>query len=120
MLFLQADIPFPSNFAAVENLICYHHYATLISKLESKQRYCCDPFDVHKTVKVFGRKVISLNLAKQLTILTNNKTKPSYKLCPRCQSQQGKDIKSTEEDKFDISATSSTSETTESESMDTV
>ena len=68
---------------------------------------------------MFGKKVISLDLAKQLTILTNKKIKPGYKLCPRCQSQQGKDTKSIEGE-IDNSATSSTSETTESESMDSV
>ena len=119
-MFLRADIPFSSNLSSVQNLICYHHYANLISKFESKQRYCCDPFDVHKTVKVFGRKVISLDLAKQLTISTNKKIKPGYKLCRRSQSQQGKDTKSIEEGEIDSSATSSTSETTGSESMDSV
>ena len=69
---------------------------------------------------MFGRKVISLDLAKQFTISTNKKIKSGYKLCPCCQSQQGKDIKSTEECEIDSSATSSTSETTESESMETV
>ena len=50
ILFLRADIPFPLNLSSIQNLICYHYYANLISKFESKQRYCCDPFDVHKTV----------------------------------------------------------------------
>ena len=68
---------------------------------------------------MFGRKVISLDLAKQLTILTNRKIKPSNKLCLCCPSQPGKDITSTDGE-FDHSATSSTSDTTESESMYTV
>ena len=105
-MFLRADITFPSNLSSVQNLICYHHYANLISKFESKQRYCCDSLNVHKTVKVFGRKVISLDLAKQLTISTNKKIKSGYKLRPRCQSQLGKDIESTEEGEIDSSATS--------------
>ena len=74
ILFLQANIPFSSNLSSVQNLICYHHYANLISKFESKQKYYCDPFNVHKTVKVFGRKAISLDVAKQLTISTNKKS----------------------------------------------
>ena len=69
---------------------------------------------------MFRRKVISLDLAKQLTVSTNKKIKPGYKLCPRSQSQQGKDTKSIEEGEIDSSATSSTRKTTESESMDSV
>ena len=69
---------------------------------------------------MFGRKVISLNFAKQLTISTNKKIKPGYKLCPRCQSQQSKDIKSTEQGEIDSSATSSVSEITESENMNNI
>ena len=61
-----------------------------------------------------------MDLAKQLTISTNKKIQPGYKLCPHHQSQQGKDIKSTEECETDGSVTSSTIKTTESESMDTV
>ena len=69
---------------------------------------------------MFRRKVISLDLAKQLTVSTNKKIKRGYKLSPRSQSQQGKDTKSIEEGEIDSSATSSTSKTTESESMDSV
>ena len=69
---------------------------------------------------MFGRKVISLDLAKQLTISTNKKIKAGYKLCPLCQSHQGKDINSIEEGEINSSATSSTSKITKSKSMDTV
>ena len=69
ILFLLVDMLFPLDLSSVYNLICHHHCAALITKFESKQRCCCDPFYVHETVKVFGRKVISLDLAKQLSIL---------------------------------------------------
>ena len=28
--------------------LCFHHERVLLSQFESTQRYCCDPFKVHK------------------------------------------------------------------------
>ena len=65
ILFLQAQILFPPSLTSAQNLICYYHYAALISKYESKQRHCCNHLILIKLL-IFGRKVISSDLAKQL------------------------------------------------------
>ena len=39
----RAEISFPAN-----GTICNHHEKLFISRYESLQKNCCDPFDIHK------------------------------------------------------------------------
>ena len=123
ILFLRADLQAPIDFSSIDNLVCYHHDILLMNKFETKQSYCCDPFSVHGLAKVSGRKAISLQLAKQLSVSSMKNIKPGYKLCPRCQSQINKPIVSAvpvhsnyNESEMSLSA----SDATDGESMEQV
>ena len=58
--------------------ICHHHEKAYISRYESLQLFCCDPFKLHK-------KKISKGLGKtDSQLVANLKIKPGQKLCRYC------------------------------------
>ncbi|XP_004210963.1 ARL14 effector protein-like [Hydra vulgaris] len=58
--------------------ICFHHEKAYISRYEALQKYCCDPFKVHKKKIIKGLCKVDDLTASQLKI------KPGQKLCTNC------------------------------------
>jgi hypothetical protein len=65
--------------------ICLHHEALFLSRYESIQKFCCDPFNVHTKRVTKSLRVIDTALAEKLH------AKPGQKLCKACQQKAKND-----------------------------
>jgi len=59
--------------------LCFHHQVFFLSRYESFQKFCCDPFRVHKKHVTKSLRIADATLAEKLQI------KPGQKLCKACQ-----------------------------------
>ncbi|XP_065642962.1 ARL14 effector protein-like [Hydra vulgaris] len=46
--------------------ICFHHKNAYISRYEALQKYCCDPFKVHKKKTIKGLCKVNISIANNL------------------------------------------------------
>jgi hypothetical protein len=73
--------------------LCYHHEKLFLSRYESLQKFCCDPFKKHKKHVFKGLKTVDVPTALAL------KVKPGQKICCNCEQQMhaGKETSSDDE-----------------------
>ena len=62
----------------INSTICFHHKASLITRYETLQKQCSDPFKMHVKRITKALRVVDIETAKQLKI------KPGQKLCVNC------------------------------------
>lgn len=67
------------NFLDNNGTLCYHHEKVFISRYEQLQKFCCDPFKIHKKQIAVSLRRIDDNVAKLLKIPLGKK------VCSRCQ-----------------------------------
>ena len=64
---------------STSDTLCFHHEKLFLSRYESLQKFCCDPFNVHKKHVTKSLRVVNVELAELLQV------KPGQKLCNRCE-----------------------------------
>lgn len=65
--------------------VCYYHRFLFLDKYESFQKVCSDPFNSHKKRVKLNLRVVSVELAKTLSVMCLEKNiKPGQKLCINC------------------------------------
>lgn len=91
LLLWRAGIPLQPS---ASDIVCLHHEKRFLSRYESLQKFCCDPFSVRKKHVTKSLRTVNDDLAKLLQL------KPGQKLflCKTCQERvaEGKDESSSE------------------------
>ena len=62
----------------INSTICLHHKAALITRYETLEKYCSDPFRMYEKRITKALRVVDVETAKRLKI------KPGQKLCVNC------------------------------------
>ena len=64
---------------STSDTLCFHHENLFLSRCESLQKFCRDPFSGHKKHVTKSLRVVNVELAELLQV------KPGQKLCKRCE-----------------------------------
>lgn len=73
--------------------VCEHHKCLLLSKFETFQKFCVDPFQLHKKKISKSLRVLSLDYSNKINSLQNHvKTVPGQKICDNCRQKVDKNL----------------------------
>lgn len=86
----------------INSTICLHHKAVFITRYETLQKQCCDPFKQHGVRITKALRTVDIETAKQLKI------KPGQKICVSCRKkaieQESPDLESASDEEFEPSS----------------